>query len=503
MDQPSTRFLIRFSGDLGTKKGRAFVQFRSRLARNIRDAMHRHDIPFSLEISRGRFYLNTEAGDAGPVIARIFGIQSFSAIHTRPFSTLEDIVEEGEKLFTDSVKDKTFAVRARRSMVRDQISFTSEDIERALGARLLDRSAGVDLSRPQATVWVELSPWQAHFFDGVVRGPGGLPLGCEGKALALVSGGIDSVAAAWLMLKRGLQLDYLFYNMGDQEHASQVFEIVKKLTSRWSYGSEPRLFMLDLRPWVHELRERTDPKLWQVLLKRLMVIGAQELTDRSNSTALVTGESLGQVSSQTLDNLAVIEESSSIPILRPLLGFDKSEIIDLAKRIGTFELSAKIPEYCALNGRGPTISADRQALAEAESSMDLDAFRASLAEVHHFDFCSEPERPAGEPSLALDKVPSGSTIIDLRSSGAFENWHFPGALRLDYREALRAADHVERGPTYLICCEVEFKSADIAERFRRAGHEAYYFRGGTGQLLRYAAERELVEIRSVAAAHRD
>ena len=144
-----TRFLIRFSGDLGTKKGRAFIQFRARLARNLRDGLRQKGIRFKLKTTRGRLYLDAEDPGAAEVLEHVFGVQSFSRIHCRSFSGLDDIVEEGEKIFGSSVTGRTFAVRARRSMVRDLVDFTSEDIERRLGSRLLDRSAGVDLSNPQ------------------------------------------------------------------------------------------------------------------------------------------------------------------------------------------------------------------------------------------------------------------------------------------------------------------------------------------------------------------
>lgn len=499
-----SRYLIRFSGDLGTKKGRALVQFRSRLARNLKDAMRSTGARFSLEITRGRLYLSTAEPRADRILQRVFGIQSFSRVQTRRFSTLEDIVADGERLYGDKVSGKTFAVRARRSSIRSEVSFDSMDIERALGSRLLARSAGVRLDNPEVTVSVELNRSGAHYYDEVTRGAGGLPVGCEGKALALISGGIDSVAAAWLMLKRGLHLDYLFYNLGDDEHREHVLDVVRVLSDRWSYGSEPRIHIHDLRPWVHELREKTDQRLWQVLLKRLMVFGAAEILSGSESLAIVTGESLGQVSSQTLDNLAVIEEATSLQVLRPLIGYDKLEIIDLAKRIGTFDRSSKVPEYCALQGRGPTISADRSDLREAEACLDLDAFResvraASLFHLRDGDAASALTRP----SLAIDVIPEGATVIDLRPSGSFQAWHYPDAVRLDYPQALRGAPLVEGGRPYVVCCEVEFKSADVAEKLRAHGHEAYYFRGGTGRLLRYAAEREMVALGSVAPAVRE
>ena len=154
MSTPRHRFLVRFAGDVGTKKGRALVQFRARLARNTKDALAAEGIACDLETTRGRLYVTAETAEAEGILTRVFGIQSLSPIHTRPFQTLDDVVDQGEELFADEIRGKTFAVRARRSSIRDKIDFTSEDVERALGSRLLERSAGVDLTNPEVTVRV-------------------------------------------------------------------------------------------------------------------------------------------------------------------------------------------------------------------------------------------------------------------------------------------------------------------------------------------------------------
>lgn len=502
MTSSDHHYLVRFAGDVGTKKGRALIQFRARLAKNIKAALQSEGIPHKVKSTRGRLYVTSYRSRADDVLARVFGLQSFSPIETRPFTDLDDVVRDGEAIFGEEVEGKTFAVRARRSSIRHKLDFTSENIERALGSRLLDRSAGVDLSNPEVTVQVELTSTGAHYYRRVVKGSGGLPLGCEGRALTLVSGGIDSAVAAWYLLKRGIELDYLFYNLGDAAHAHQVTEIVKVLADRWSYGSRPRLYVVDLRPWVDQLRECTDPALWQVLLKRLMILGANRLLAQTRCLAIVTGESLGQVSSQTLTNLAVIEELSDAPILRPLVGFDKVEIVSLARRIGTFEMSARVQEYCALQGRGPTAAATLDEVLANESQMDLGDFAAQFDTLEALDLCGDDVNRRPADSAAVEAVPADATVIDLRPSSAFRTWHYPGATRLDYDEALKAAPHLPTGQTYLVCCEVEFKSAAVVELLREAGRRAYYFRGGTSKMMRYAESQDLVDLASVAPAFR-
>jgi thiamine biosynthesis protein ThiI len=496
-------YLLRFSGDLSTKRGRAFSTFRGQLARNLRAAMRDAGLQYQLEAGRNRFFVTAPAEAADP-LTRVFGIQSFSPVEHRAWSSFEDLVRAGVELFTDAVRGRSFAVRVRRSRIRGQVEWTSASLESALGTRLLPFARRVDLKNPEVTASIELDSGIAHLFCDVVPGAAGLPIGSEGRALALVSGGIDSAVAVWLLLKRGAPVDYLFYNLGGSDHENQVLAVIDVLVRRWSYGYRPKLWLCDLRPWVDEIRRRSPERLWQVVLKRLMLRGGSALATRHGALALVTGEAIGQVSSQTLENLVAIESGSPAPVLRPLLGFDKSEIVTLARKIGTYELSAKVPEYCALHGRAPATAVRASELDEAERSLDLDAFTTSVVESPRLDLrARRAPAPNTSQPLAIDHVPEDALVIDLRSPGAFAAWHYPDAVRMDYVEALRAHAHVDPSRLYVVCCEVEFKSADLAERLRAAGRRAHYFAGGTGKLLKWASTRELVDPASVAAAVRD
>lgn len=502
MTAPRNTYLIRFSGDLSTKKGAAFSRFRSRLAENLRDALRRAELDFDLRLARNRFFL-TAPDAAEAILSTTFGIQSWSPVVSSPWRGLDDLVELGASHFGDVVRNRTFAVRVRRSRVRDQVDFSSLDIERELGTRLLDLSAGVDLDSPQITARMELDPGLAHLFWRIEPGPAGLPIGSGGRCLALVSGGIDSAVAAWLMLKRGVEVDYLFFNLGGAEHERQVLEVMRSLVDRWSHGYVPRLRLVDLRPFVAELRERTDERLWQVLLKRAMLHAAGAAAARDDTMALVTGEAIGQVSSQTLANLSAIEAASSLPVLRPLLTYDKAEIVALARRIGTYELSAHIPEYCHLRGRAPATASTEEELVPWEEKLDLAGLAAAVDVSSPIELRAlHRDSDSDDEPLAIATVPPDAQVIDLRSPAAFAAWHYPGAVRLDYAEALRACPHFSAETPYVVCCEVEFKSADLAERLRAAGRRAWYFEGGTSALLRQAEAEELADAASVAPAMR-
>jgi thiamine biosynthesis protein ThiI len=384
-------------------------------------------------------------------------------------------------------------VRAKPVGDRASIRLGSREVERALGAALLPFSAGVNLDAPEVTAFVELTRDEAFFFPERVAAPGGLPLGVEGRAVALVSGGFDSAVAAWMMLKRGVALDYVFCNLGGATHQLGVLRVMKVIADRWSYGTRPRLHAVDFQPLAEALQAHTHPRYWQVLLKRMMVRAAEAVARAPRggrpAGAIVTGEALGQVSSQTLTNLAVISQATSFPILRPLVGLNKDEILPIAKRIGTHDLSAVVGEYCALVPMRPATEAHLDVVLAEEARLDAGALERAVAARRVFDLRSVDPESEGQPGLEVDTVADDATLIDLRSRAAFAGWHWPGAVRLDFAEAIAAVPSLPADRRYLVCCEFGLKSADLAERMRKAGLDAAHLRGGLRRLIALARER--------------
>jgi thiamine biosynthesis protein ThiI len=497
--------ILRLSGDFYTKARRTRMRFFRRLVANLEAALAQNGIAYRLEKTWSRLYLETPDPAAAEVAARVFGVQSVSAVERRPWEGMEDLVATGVEVFGEAVRGKTFAVRATRRGERDRIGFDSMKVEAALGRALQAAGAGrVDLTAPAVTAHVELEPGSAHLFFDKMRGHGGLPIGVEGRALALVSGGFDSAVASWLLLKRGVQLDYVFCNLGGTAHRLGVLKVMKRIAERWSYGYSPRVHEVDLSSFLPELKEKVQPQHWQVVLKRLILRAGAIVAHRGGRIGLVTGDAIGQVSSQTLQNLAVISQACpAIPILRPLLGFNKEEILDLARMMGIFELSAAVAEYCDLM---PTRPSTRAALADVlrdEGKLDLDRLGVLVDARRVFELRRTDPEAVASPVPEVELLPAGATVLDLRAAQAFKSWHYPASLHLDLAHALAAYRSFDRGRPYVLVCEVGLKSAHLAEQMRAAGFEAYLFKGGVKGLMDLAQGEWKSDLSLLAPAVRE
>ena len=239
----------------------------------------------------------------------------------------------------------TFRVTARRADKR--LTLTSMDIEKALGAAVCDRTGkNVSLKNPDLTIYVELLSKEAFCSAEKIEGPGGMPVGVSGKIACLISGGIDSPVAAYRMVKRGCLASFIHFSgrpLVGRASEEKVHDLVRQLTS-FQYDS--RLYVIPFGEIQREIILSAPPPFRIVLYRRMMIRIAQELARKEQCWALVTGDSLGQVASQTPQNLRAIEAAAELPILRPLIGMDKREIIDEARRLGTYETSIEPDQDC-------------------------------------------------------------------------------------------------------------------------------------------------------------
>jgi len=370
--------IVRY-GEIGTKSKRTRRSIEAVLIKNIRHVTGKAKINQEF----GRIFIESDSQELAEKVARVFGIVSTS-VAVKTTSEKKEIIKEGTKLAKKIIKKSdTFAVNARRTGEQD---YTSQDIEIALGAAIVKATgAKVKLKGPDRTVHVEVRDRDAYIFDSIIDGVGGLPLGSQGKVVVLLSGGIDSPVAAWMMMKRGVEIVCVHMDnsrlFGDFSRL-RATEAIEELST---WNGKIKTYMVPQCDILEEIRK--SGKLTCVLCKRTMLMAAEIIAKREGAKAIITGESLGQVASQTLDNMSVIDRAVEMPVLRPLVGMDKMDIVGLAKKIGTYEISIQFAPCCWGPPKYPATKSTMKVVAMAESGIDIEGLvknavkEAEVAEV--------------------------------------------------------------------------------------------------------------------------
>jgi tRNA uracil 4-sulfurtransferase len=337
--------LVRY-GEIALK-GKNRGQFEQKLHQNLKIVLQN----YSTKVIRhhGRFTLRCPDENLRQVIDRlrmVFGIASFSPVYETEL-TIEAIKDLAVKIFRNlEPRNNSFKIMARRS--NKHFPFTSPELNRLLGDHLLKNfpQLKVRLNEPSITLAVEIGYENAFLYLERIPGPGGLPVGITGRALLLLSGGIDSPVAGWLALKRGLNIEALHFHsfpFTGKRSQEKVKELCRKLAL---YGYRIPLHQISVTKIQEALRSSCPEELGIILLRRMMLRLAQQLSEQRDLKTLITGENLGQVASQTLESIDVISRSTDMLILRPLIGFDKLEITDLALKTDTYDTSILPYEDC-------------------------------------------------------------------------------------------------------------------------------------------------------------
>ena len=337
--------LIRY-GEIALK-GKNRIQFEQQLHRNLLSAVK----PFSGEVERlhGRLIVKGPQDNLTnmlTILSKIFGVVSISPVQQVKLD-LDTIKKTLLEETGDRLQDQTtFRITARRA--NKKFPYQSPELNRILGQTVLQAypALTVNLKNPDLNLAVEIGYKNAYIYLDQRPGPGGLPVGISGKGLLLLSGGIDSPAAGWLTMKRGLRLEALHFHsfpFTSKRSQQKVADLAGKLAI---YGGKIVLHLISVTEIQKVLRRDCPEDLGVILLRRMMMRLAERLSRERGLQTLVTGENLGQVASQTLESITVVSRASEMLILRPLIGFDKDEIIKVAKEIDTYDLSILPYEDC-------------------------------------------------------------------------------------------------------------------------------------------------------------
>ncbi len=366
-------FIIHY-GEVGLK-GKNRSLFENRLVQNVKLALK--DTGYT-DVHRVYGRILVKLGTAANVVeiqkrlGKVMGIAHFE---------LSCIAKDNIEAIKDSALQwihgqefNTLKVETRRANKR--FPMTSPEISAEVGAHLLTHTgASADMHNPDLLCWIEVVEKSAYIYTEKIRGTGGLPLGVSGKVLVMLSGGIDSPVAAWRMMKRGAKASFVhFYSYPYTDKASlEKATELARILAIWNYRTQVHL--VPFADVQREIVTKTPAPFRVILYRRMMVRIAEQVATRTRADALITGDSLGQVASQTLGNLKTIEDIAGIPILRPLIGDDKQEIVNLAQQIGTFEVSTQPHQDCCslFVPNHPATNAALDDVREAEEAIDTDA----------------------------------------------------------------------------------------------------------------------------------
>lgn len=380
------KFVIKLFPEIMVKSDSVRRQITKILRSNLRSQFKRHAISAdvqnrwdSLIVVLDPKHDNDDATrrQALRILTHTPGIGGSLEIEEFEFGTLQEAYERVRDCYRERLVGKTFCVRLKRTGQHD---FNSHEAEIFMGGHLLQdtEAASVSLKHPDVLVQAEIRNQKIHVVKKHHEGIGGFPLGSQGEVLSLISGGFDSTVSSYLMMRRGLKTHYCFFNMGGSAHEIGVKQVAHYLWSSYSESHRVKFVTVPFEEVVAEILRNVDTAQMGVVLKRMMLRAASHVADSLNLPALVTGEAVAQVASQTITNLAVIDRVCDHMVLRPLAAMDKQDIIDIARQIGTETFAANMPEYCGVISVNPTILGDRRKVDEAEASFDFDVLGRAL-----------------------------------------------------------------------------------------------------------------------------
>ena len=459
---------------------------RQRMVRMLRDNLRTLIKPLDPDIVMDRNWdyigISSQADDATQaqivdVLKRTPGISHFQCVHEFPLyqPDTSDVDWEGifahtRAVYGELLAGKTFRVSCRRL---GNHNFQSADIERYIGGGLNQHcpSAGVKLKHPDINVPVEIRHDRFYVIEQDYPGLGGFPMATQDAVLSLISGGFDSTVSTFLTMKRGLLTHFCFFNLGGDAHEIAVKEIAVYLWMKYGASHRVKFISVPFADVVREIQEKVHHSQMGVILKRMMLRAASEMAQKLEIPALVTGEAVAQVSSQTLQNLSVITQATDMLVLRPLITMDKPDIIDYARKIGTEVFAKNIPEYCGVISQKPTTRAKLERIQREETHFDFAVLQQAIADSvsTNIDQITRAQQQVDNIHVFYE-APAGSVILDIRHPDEEQRkpLALPGAVvqTLPFYQLHKRHTELDRQTHYLLYCERGVMSRLQAEFLR-------------------------------------
>ena len=345
-----TSFLIKYA-EIAIKGKNRYV-FEDALMKQMRYALKNVDGDFEITKTQGRVHVEClsdyDYDEVVEALSRVFGITGICPVVHVKDEGFDKLAEDVIKYIDDEYPDKnrTFKVNCRRA--RKNYPMDSQEVNMEMGGRILDAypEMKVDVHDPEILLTIEIRDDRIYIYSKIIEGPGGMPVGTGGKAMLLLSGGIDSPVAGYMISKRGVKLDAVYFHAPPytSERAKQKVVDLAKYISR--YSGPINLHVINFTDIQLEIYEKCPHDELTIIMRRYMMRIAEHLAKESGCLGLITGESLGQVASQTMQSLAATNEVCTMPVYRPLIGFDKNEIIKISEKIDTYETSILPFEDC-------------------------------------------------------------------------------------------------------------------------------------------------------------
>ena len=408
-------------------------------------------------------------------LSRIPGIHSFMEVNEYPFTTLDSLFDEIKDVVGPSIENKTFAVRVKR---KGQHEFNSQMAERVIGGKFKASfpNKGVCLDNPEVLIHIEIENQTAYLSGEKHLGIGGYPVGSQGEVFSLISGGFDSGVSTYDVLHRGCRVNYLFFNMGGTAHEIGVKQESYFLWDRFASSHRVRFVTIPFEPIVGQILERTHHGVRGVILKRMMMRVGSLVAKKFDAEALVTGESLGQVSSQTLRNFTHIDNVCDVLLLRPLVTADKQDIIDKSREIGTIGFAESMPEYCGVISDHPNVCPSASFVEEEEAKMDSDLVQKAFESMKVVDINDIPKDTTKLKTEVetVSELLSNDVVLDVRAPDDVEK----APLTVEGHEVITmpfyktASDFhtLDQIKTYALYCDQGVMSLMQAKQLKEKGY---------------------------------